>query len=194
MGTGGNDVYKTELECLRRVGTNCADPTISYTLVLRDIEDVSATASTNTGAGMKAGLEVLGINVYGGNVTEGPNDCGGNHCSRGASAQRIMILLTDGIPNADPNGACDDNNPSNLLPIGAAADNGAHRCPLYFAQQAANRGVTVYVIGLGYGVNSDYLKAVAEEGGGQYYFSASGADLELIFAEILNNIFVRLVK
>jgi secreted protein with Ig-like and vWFA domain len=80
------------------------------------------------------------------------------------------------------------------LPIGAAADNDAHRCPLYFAQQAANRGVAVYVIGLGYGVNSDYLRAVANMGGGQYYFSASGADLELIFAEILNNIFVRLVK
>ena len=184
VGTGNTDIYKTELACLRRVGVYaCNAPTISYTHVLRDIEDVSATASTNTGAGMKAGLEVLGIDLY--NVQPpGPTNCGGNHCSRGASAQRIMILLTDGIPNADPNGACDDTNPGNLLPIGAAPDNGAHRCPLYFAQQAAYRGVTVYVIGLGYGVNSDYLKAVAELGGGQYYFSASGADLDLIYNEI----------
>jgi hypothetical protein len=194
VGTGIEAVYKTELECIRRVGVQtCNSPAISYTQVLRDIENVSATNLTNTGAGMKAGLEVLGIDLY--NVQPpGPTNCGGNDCSRGASAQRIMILLTDGIPTANPGDACTNANPSYGLPIGAAADNGHHRCPMYFAQQAANRGVAVYVIGLGYGVNSDYLRAVANMGGGQYYFSASGADLELIFAEILNNIFVRLIK
>jgi hypothetical protein len=161
----------------------CDAPTISYTQVLRDIEDVAASTATNTGAGMKAGLEVLGIDLYDVQPS-GPNDCNGGHCARDDEAHKVMVVLTDGIPNQNPGGACTAANPNYGLPIGAAPDNAEHRCPMYFALEGARRGVTTYVIGLGYSVNSDYLRAVAELGGGYYYFSASGADLELIFEDI----------
>jgi hypothetical protein len=191
-------VDKTELQCLRKTGskTTCAAPAISYTQVLKDIEDIATGGSTNTGAGMKAGLEILGVTPTGYTAAAaGSGNCGGSNCARGAAAQRIMILMTDGVPNASPGGSCSNGPNVNAEALAAgASNNNAHKCPLYFAQEASRRGVTVYVIGLGYGVNGPYLEQVAQLGGGQYFFSASGGDLNLIFAEILNNIFVRLVK
>jgi hypothetical protein len=192
-------VTKTELECLRLYGVaTCAQGSnpFSYTQVLKDIEDVRAGGTTNTGAGMKAGLEVLGIDLYDPNgLSNLGTTCDGSSCARGAGAQRIMVLLTDGVPNENPDGKCRTDGPGwdgSIDDLDASQDD--YDCPLYFAQQAAQNGVTVYVIGLGYGVQGDYLEKVAELGHGQYYFSASGADLEIIFSEILNNIFVRLVE
>ena len=73
-------------------------------------------------------------------------------------------------------------------------NNAAHRCPLWFAKKASDRGVTIYVIGLGNGVNKEYLSEVAKRGGGQFFFSETGADLNQVFSEILSNIYVRFVK
>jgi hypothetical protein len=65
---------------------------------------------------------------------------------------------------------------------------------LWFAEDAKAHGVILFVIGLGYGVNDALLKETATRGGGTYYFAASGADLDLIFDEILQNIYVRLIR
>ncbi len=85
-----------------------------------------------------------------------------------------MILLTDGVPSANSGGACRGITPGWTGPVALGSTKDDYDCPLYFAQQAAQRGVTVYVVGIGYGVDSDFLKQVAD----------LGADLELVFAEI----------
>jgi len=199
---GENNATRTELQCAEwaKTGTVCADPAISYTLVLKELEDVRAFGKTNTAAGMKDGLGLLGISLPRDAGSDYPNvvgngHCDGDDCARGAAAQRIMILMTDGVPTANPGGNCTNGDaPNEAAMAEGAIDNANHRCPLWFAQQASNRGITLYVIGLGQGINRPYLQQLAKTGGGMAYFSSSETDLNLIFSEILNNIFVRLVK
>lgn len=178
---------RTELDCLRRLGKDqCV--TNAFANVLTNIEGIVAGGGTNIGAGMKDGLEVLGIDIY--NQGRVQNACNGVPCSRGSSAVRVMIVMTDGEPNEQPGGACIAAGG----PSWPGNTNAAHRCPLWFAQQAALNGVNLYVIGLGGGVNQDYLRTMAEFGNGQFYYSATGADLNQVFAQILSNIYVRLVR
>jgi len=72
-----------------------------------------------------------------------------------------MILVTDGAPNVTLGGACDDD--PNLWPDGGAP----HDCGIYYAQKAADAGIVIYTVGLGVGVDSDFLQAIADETGGQ---------------------------
>ncbi len=94
------------------------------------------------------------------------------------------------MPTANPGNWC---NPADG-PKWPANDDNNNNCPLYVAEQAARNGVTVYVIGLGFGVEEAYLKEIARLGNGKSWVSANPADLRLIFAEILGNIYVRLVE
>lgn len=181
---------RTELACQRAAGANCATGSnpISYTNVLRMVEDVPATGGTPTPLGMQDGLQVLGIGAS--NVL--CNGTTGSSCSRGGGAQKVMILMTDGMPNS-----VDYSQISGCTSTTAPAwetNDASHRCSLYLAQQATEAGVTVYTIGLGFGVNRDYLKEIASLGNGQAYFSASGGDLKIIFNQILSNIYVRLIQ
>jgi Mg-chelatase subunit ChlD len=140
---------------------------------------------------MRAGLEMLGINVD--NRSGVDNNCDGSAdsaCGRGAAATRVMILLTDGVPNVIPPGntPCDDD--PNLWPNGPAY----HDCGIYYAKKAAEAGVTIYTIGLGNGVDIPWLQAIAEETRGTFYQAPSPNELDLIFDDILSNIYVRLVR
>jgi uncharacterized repeat protein (TIGR01451 family) len=125
---------------------------------------------------------VLGINVD--NRVRVDNKCDGSPdsaCGRGV-AKRMMILLTDGVPNVIPGGlpVCDDD--PNLW-----ADGGPpYDCGIYYAQRAAERGVVIYAIGLGPGVDTEFLSAMAAETGGAYYASPSVEDLDLVFDDILS--------
>jgi hypothetical protein len=84
-------------------------------------------------------------------------------------------------------------------------------CAVYFGKQAADSGVIIYTIGIGAGVNPDFLTAIAEgrdphgieQGigpeqtlfsarGGRFDFASNPDDLERIFTEILGNIYVRI--
>jgi hypothetical protein len=137
-------------------------------------------------------LEVLGFDPY----NSGANS---NSNGRGGAASKVMILLTDGVPNRNPGGSCTSGwypNAShpNRIDTDYSGQGGPYDCMLWFAEYARDHGVTVYVIGLGYGVDSELLKEVAQRGNGQYYFSATGGDLDFIFGEILENIYVRLVR
>ena len=187
----------SQLECLKHYGLDAcvkgSNP-ISFTNVLRAVEDIEARSSTNISDGMKQGLEVLGFDPY----NEGGN--AGSY-GRGGAASKVMILLTDGVPDPSdlsPGGDCtsgwypnsSDPNRINTRYNGSEG----YDCMLWFAEDARAHGVSIYVIGLGYGVDSELLKEVAERGNGEYYFSASGADLDLIFDEILQNIYVRLIR
>ena len=74
-------------------------------------------------------------------------------------------------------------------------------CALYFAREAVNAGVIVYTIGIGPGVNSDLLTAIAtgidpnggagqeflfDACGGQFFLAAKPTDIEDIL-EALNS-------
>ena len=185
---------RTELECKKRYPGNCTDGSVfSYTQVMRDIEAVYAGGSTNISAGMKESLEVLGVDIYDpvGQSNLGTTCPGNITCSRGASAQRILVVTTDGVPNRNPGGQCQTDGPGYSGPGGGTPD---FDCVIYFADQARQRGVTVFVIGIGFGVDEELLKETARVGGGQYYFTATGADMSQIFADILSNIYVRLIE
>jgi hypothetical protein len=195
---------KTELECLRHYPATCvgggSNP-ISFTNVLKALEDVDAAGGTYTSWGMKSGLEVLGLNPY--NVSPAPTNYG-----RGSAASKVMILVTDGVPyppgSAYPAGACtsdwypyagapgavstafegDDADPNSSCPDGNCDGND---CMLWFAEDARAHGVALYTIGFGYGVNSDLLRETARRGNGDYYFTPSGADLPLVMDAILSS-------
>ena len=171
------------------VGTQM-ELTTSYTEVLETIETQDADGGTNIAEGMRNGLEVLGANVDGragvDNLCDGsPNSA----CGRGGAAKRIMILLTDGSPNTNPGGACDDD--PDLWPFNNDPD---FDCVIYYAQKARQTGTVIYAIGLGNGVEPELLQAVADETQGTYYFAPSPQDVDAILTEILSNIYVRLIQ
>ncbi len=190
---------KTELACKRAAasqGINCSTGTnpISYTTVLKNVEETRASGGTPTAYGMKDGLEILGFQVAPGNPGNFDTLCDGSpnsSCSRGGGAQKVLILLTDGNPNSTNWG---NGCSSATAPAWPANNNASYRCPLEYARKASQAGITVYTIGLGFGVDRDWLKEVARLGNGQAYFSASGGDLNIIFNQILSNIYVRLIQ
>ncbi len=191
-----SSVSKTELACKRAAQTQgifciTGGNPISYTTILKNVEDTRASSGTPTARGMYAGLQVLGINSANNNC-DGSN---GSSCSRGGGAQKVLILMTDGMPNTNgwENGCTSTSLDTSQTPMWDATD-APHSCPLYWADEAARNGVTVYTIGLGFGINRDYLKEIARLGNGQAYFSASGGDLNIIFSQILSNIYVRLIE
>ncbi len=192
---------KTELACKRAAaaqGINCNNTgigiPISYTTVLKNVEETTATGGTPTAYGMKDGLEILGFQVAPGNPGNFDTLCDGSpnsSCSRGGGAQKVLILLTDGNPNSTSWG---NGCSSSTAPAWPSNNNADYRCPLEYAKKASQAGITVYTIGLGFGVDRDWLKEVARQGNGQAYFSASGGDLNIIFNQILSNIYVRLIQ
>ncbi|MBC8254475.1 MAG: VWA domain-containing protein [Ardenticatenia bacterium] len=200
VGFDGSPNTQSELACLRRTNVDgdvreCYDPMvqnppISYTAVLQAIETQDANGSTDIAEAMRNGLEVLGANVDGRGGVD--NLCDGSAhsaCGRGGAAKRVMILLTDGSPNCNPGGACDDD-PS-LWPFNNDPD---FDCVMYYAQKARQAGTVIYAIGLGNGVEPELLQAVADETQGVYFFAPSPKDLDAIFTEILSNIYVRLIQ
>lgn len=211
---------RVKLQCLRWAGAHetegtakCFDPTtdpISYTNVIRDIEDYNPGGGTDIPEGMREGLEELGIEVPGYN--EGvTSECSDNNndkksCDRRGAARRVLILMTDGSPNNSV--SC----PGSFIwrgQFGGGGVNNAYDCSIYYASVAADNNVVVYTIGIGSGVNVELLTAMAtgtdpnpvpgddgfyfEGKGGKYFPAAQPDDLDAIFEQILNNIFVRIV-
>jgi hypothetical protein len=192
----------------------CFDPTtnpISFTNVIRAVEDFQPTSSTDISEGMREGLEELGISIptYNPNVdslctNDTDEDGDGHACDRRGAARRVLILMTDGSPNKNAN--CPDAYDWRGR-FGASTK--SYDCSMYFAAQAANNNVTVYTIGIGSGVNIELLTAMAtgtdpnppdgdngfyfEGRGGKYFPAAKPSDLDGIFDQILENIYVRIV-
>jgi hypothetical protein len=195
----------------------CFDPAVSggpitYTQILYGIESTSPEGATNIPQGLKEGLEELGIDTpY--NTDDVTSSCdnisdSGNACDRRGAARRVLVLMTDGSPNTNTGASC----PSTFIwrgVYGGGGSNNAYDCSMYYASQAADNNVVVYTIGIGAGVNRELLEAIAtgtdpnpapgddgfyfEGKGGKYFPAVKPSDLDAIFEEILNNIFVRIV-
>jgi hypothetical protein len=111
-----------------------------------------------------------------------------------------MILMTDGVANEDPGGVCDNAAYADLWPPdnyeGSGSDEAAKDCVIYYGQIAAQNNVTIYTIGLGNGVDTEILEAVATLPGsdGEYFAAASAAQLDGIFDAILKSVSVRLIQ
>ncbi len=120
-----------------------------------------------------------------------------SHCARGQAATGIIVLLTDGAPtNNDPgdNADCDNEAISPLPYEGFPDTDKRYRCIMYYTDIAAKHGVLVYTIGLGVGADQDLMKAVAEKTNGQAYFVLTASQLDVIFDQILANVYIRLIE
>ena len=90
---------------------------------------------------------------------------------------------------------CDDDDPQyyELWPptnyTGSNTEEAAKDCVMYYGQIAANNNVTIYTIGLGNGVDTELMEAIAVLPGsdGQYFSAASTAQLDGVFEFILES-------
>jgi hypothetical protein len=201
---------QAQLSCRKRDGQACFAPDpavpespISYTAVLASVEGPVSMHGTDIAEGMRNGLEVLGVNVRdlppcGSGQNPYDNNCFDNSCDpdvpstscgRGGAATRVMVVLTDGSPNANP-GRC-GNDPVYNFPYENDDD---YDCVIYYAGKALQSNVIVYTIGLGDGARRDLLEMAAETARGQYFFAPTPEDLDAVFDEILSNIYVRLIR
>lgn len=196
------DGGRMELRCRRYYNADtCFQGTnpISFTEVLGVVERVPPNGSTNIARGIVRGLEMLGVNADNLSATAWAtaNDCNSSsdHCSRGGSARRILIVMTDGVANVTHNSTCDDVDL--YTPNGPNSDeNRAQDCAMFYAQMAAQNNITIYTIGLGNGVDTRFLETIAKLPGsdGEYFAAVSPAQLNDIFDTILNSISVRLIQ
>lgn len=197
---------RVELRCRRYLSAaDCFQGTnpISYTEVLNTLEILPPWGSTNMAEGMLRGLEMLGIDAN--NLGAGfDNSCtdATDHCSRGGSARRVMIVMTDGVANKNPwddTGVANQNCRATDLyqpNVGVTDEDRAKDCAMFYAQIAGQNNVTIYTIGLGNGVDQAFLEAIATVQGsnGQYFGAFSTAQLDGIFDTILKSVSVRLIQ
>ncbi len=143
------------------------------------------------------------------NACDQPNDPlkynESSSCGR-AAAKKVIILLTDGNPtrNAamsdvkdkpslkDYNRTCLEANYP--FPISDPLKQDHYDCAIWFAERAAENGVIIYTIGIGFGVDSKFIEEIARIGNGRAYRGNSEASLRGIFDDILENISVTLVE
>jgi hypothetical protein len=69
----------------------------------------------------------------------------------------------------------------------------AKDCVMYYAQQARDNAVIIYTIGLGESADRELMMAVAELTGGFYRGADSREELDNIFNELYERIFLRLI-
>ena len=182
---------RDELQCVRRLGPEDLDATgcvptdpddedcgcrqeVITNTVLYHLDQATAGGGTNIAAGISLGIDVLA-------TTE-------NHYGRPGAAH-VMILMTDGQATHRPaDSPCDDDG--DVYPFDDDLNND---CVAYFAEEARDNGIVIYTIGLGTGADKDLLRYVADLTGGRYY-PATRDNLDDIFDELYERIFIRLIK
>lgn len=115
-----------------------------------------------------------------------------------ANAVRVMVVLTDGIPNQ----YCTNGYESSSCSNGSTSDPSSCPAPsntsiaaaINQAAVAKAGDITVYTIGLGAGVLDCILTDIATAGGGAYYKAPSPADLDDAFKAIAERTHIALVK
>lgn len=186
-----NSTIDSELECVKRLGSGCT----SFQSVLNEIEVIISDGSTSMASALWDGILVLmnGREVSSNDLTRVVNRL---HYGRSGTS-KFIVLMTDGEPNVRPRDrfgnyvACPDLYPDSGL---SSNDEISRDCVVYFAQKARDNGIIVYTIGLGDGVVEPLLISVADTTGGNYFPAPDKDDLERIFMQILQQIYIRLVE
>jgi hypothetical protein len=158
------------------------DTSINSGSVIFAVESMQPAVWTNIAEGMELGMDVL--------------EPTGGHFGR-PYALRYMILMTDGVPNRWPGGEnAECHQDPDLWPDESGDENEdkARDCVIYYADQAKAKGVAIFTIGLGMSVDGPLLQAVAERTGGDYFHARRAEELNAVFDEIANRIFLRLVE
>jgi Flp pilus assembly protein TadG len=186
---------RQELYCIKRYGS-CDD----FENVVDSIESTFARGSTNIADAMWDGIRVLSTGTEPSLDPSGqglpPKAPGTPHYGR-PNAAHIMVLMTDGQANQYPAlpsgyGNCYSDN---LWPdeVGESTDQRrARECVAWFANQARDRGVVLYTIGLGAQADNELLAHAADITGGWYYFAPTADELDEIFENLYERIFLRL--
>lgn len=143
------------------------------------------TASANFGPGSVLETAINGIYPSGStNIGDAIADARYdliNGVNTRPDALKVMVLLSDGVPNRCAGGAnCTDAE---------AADYARTQ-----AQAAAAQGITIYTIGLGANVDAALMQDLADLGSGAYVPSPTAADLDDTFDTIAALIKVRILE
>jgi len=198
-----------ELECLVRLGQNdCADDyETAYIDVLAAVSGADVGGSTNISEAMWDGLRVLMTRAEGAPDYSDPGNLFADedlvHYGR-PQANHIMILVTDGRVNQRAGDKCNDgafrtavaskfgkDSFGDFWPDNGDSD---YDCVMVFAYLARNNLVTLYTIGIGDSVDDDLLAEAARVTGGIYKNAPSRDQLDDIFTEIFDRIYVRLIR
>lgn len=115
-----------------------------------------------------------------------------------ANAVRVMVVLTDGIPNQ----YCTNGYTSSSCSNGGTSDpsscpapsNASISAAINQAAVAKSKDIKVYTIGLGAGVLDCILTDIATAGGGLYYKAPTPAQLNDAFKAIAEQTHIALVK
>jgi hypothetical protein len=205
---------RSKLQCLQWATNNsagdaaeCYDTTlfpnpISYTNVISVVEKHWAESGTDIAIGLREGLEELGVstpsNPVNSNCTAIAND--GSACDRQGLARRVLILITDGTPNANPGNCAPGGGRPDVWDGLIGTEDTDFECAVYYAFLAAQNNVTIHTIGIGPGANLDLLTTIATGvdphgnepdivmfagASGQFFPAAKPTDLEAIFDAIL---------
>lgn len=115
-----------------------------------------------------------------------------------ANAVRVMVVLTDGIPNNYCTNGYDSSSCSNGTtsdPTSCPApSNASISAAINQAAVAKAADITVYTIGLGGGVLDCILEDIAAAGGGEYYKAPTPEQLDEAFQAIAERTHIALVR
>ncbi len=186
---------RSELQCLRRPDLSLSECIAGYDItagvssdvientVVARLDATHAGGSTNIADGIKDGIDVLS------------NKPG--HFGRPGAAP-IMILMTDGVANKVPNSTC---YAQDYWPHNEGDDTSEQQgkdCAVYYASKspdsARNNGIVIYTITLGEGADIELMQYIAEETGGLHRHAPRPEQLDAIFEELYERIFLRLVE
>lgn len=171
---------RSELQCVRRLGSDSCTADVVEDNIIDRLDSTHATGGTNIAEGIMDGIDVLS------------NKPG--HYGRPAAAH-ILIVMTDGEANQTGglDGACDDQDywPQNT---GNSGRDRAKDCVVYYARQARNNGIVMYTITLGATADIELMQYIAELSGGVHRHAPRPEQLDPIFEELYERIFLRLVE
>ncbi len=177
----GRASIDSKLQCVRRLGsTNCTAQVITDT-VISELDTTHAGGSTNIAEGILKGITVL-------------SNASGQYGR--PSAAHIMIVMTDGEANQTggldtPTCYAEDYWPHNS---GSTSRDRAKDCVVYYARMARNNGIVIYTITLGATADIELMEYTAELTGGVHRHAPRPEQLDPIFDELYERIFLRLVE
>lgn len=174
-----------EMICLKSHGAGCTKNVIDNTMLneLMARNKTFASGGTNIPDGLENAIEMM--------------DNTPPHNGR-PSAAHIIILMTDGQPNAYGSLRKEHQNcyaedlwpyPNSDSDVVKASD-----CSIYMAREAVNKGMVIYTITLGEGADQPLLDEIANMTGGIHLHAESPDRLDAIFDELYSRIFLRLVE